>query len=76
MDADCVSDLQTQARQYAYDAVIDPSDLSIRSNLTQNSIYRVCENIRLKLLANFPQSCEIFFNDTVPLNISGSGKFT
>lgn len=75
MNEECVSDLESQVQTYAYNAVIDPSTQDTRTNLTNNSVYDVCEDIRLNLLANFPSSCEIFFNQSFSLNISGSGRF-
>lgn len=74
LDSTCVSDIKSQANEYAYNAVIDPITLSVRENLTKNSVNEVCEDVRQKMLANFPSSCDVFFNDTVPLNISGGGK--
>lgn len=74
LDQSCVDDVESLAKQYAYEAAIDPVDLTVRKNLTRNSIYDVCEDVRLRMLDKFPSSCKVFFNESLPLNISGIGR--
>lgn len=70
-DPQCVEDLRTQAAQLALGLVSSPTP-NPGSNLTQGSLSHVCYDIGNLLEADFPQTCNKYFNGTA--TCIGSGK--
>ena len=75
MDEECVSDLETQAKQLALGFTLDQSTGLPKANLTSNSTEAVCVDIGNALTDNFPKSCTNFMNTTEYIKVSGGGKF-
>lgn len=70
-DPQCVEDLKTQAAQLALGLVSSPTP-NPGSNLTAGSLSHVCYDVGNMLGADFPQTCNKYFNGSV--TAVGSGK--
>ncbi|KAH9826215.1 hypothetical protein Tdes44962_MAKER10059, partial [Teratosphaeria destructans] len=69
-DESCVNDLNSLTDTFSTELVGAPTS-GPDSNLTTDSLPTVCNDLASMLTQNFPNSCRVYFNDTVPRQVLG-----
>ena len=72
-DKDCVSAIESAASSYALGLVMNGTPPP-HSNLTANSLDRVCYDIANSIQSNFPSECQKYMNQTQSLTVGGFRK--
>ena len=73
-DSDCVSALESAASSYA-DGLISNATPPPNSNLTADTLSRVCYDIGQTIEQNFPSECQKYMNNSVTLSVGGFRRF-
>ncbi|KAF7194555.1 Carcinoembryonic antigen-related cell adhesion molecule 1 [Pseudocercospora fuligena] len=70
LDETCVNDFLDLTNQYSVELTGNPTS-GPDSNLTSTSLPTVCADLARMLTNNFPASCKVFFNESLPMSVTG-----
>lgn len=70
LDQTCVNDMLSLTDLYSRQLVSAPSP-GPDSNLTTNSLPTVCQDMAQRLTQNFPDSCKVYMNQSLPFSVFG-----